>query len=104
VVSLIVFLFFYIKNKFHGFLGFDNTDKARVWSEDEVKILQTLARNIHPLLKVFLRMTFLKVRKFRLLAIIYLGRSIYLKMTATTQNYILMTKSKKLTGYAKSEF
>jgi hypothetical protein len=37
VVSLIVFLFFYIKNKFHGFLGFDNTDKARVWSEDELK-------------------------------------------------------------------
>jgi GAF domain-containing protein len=29
-----------------AFLGFDDTQNERIWSDDEVNILQTLARNI----------------------------------------------------------
>ncbi|HEX9152525.1 MAG TPA: PAS domain S-box protein, partial [Flavobacterium sp.] len=45
VISLILFPIF-VKNKFHGFLGFDDTRHERIWNEDEINILQTLARNI----------------------------------------------------------
>ena len=43
VTSLILFPIF-VKNKFHGFLGFDDTYNERKWNEDEVNILQTLVK------------------------------------------------------------
>jgi PAS domain S-box-containing protein len=105
VVSLILFPVF-IKNKFHGFLGFDNTDKERVWSEDEVKILQTLARNIASSIDSIANETaiFESEEKFRLLANNIPG-TVYLSANDNDHTKLYLNDEiEKLTGYEKAEF
>ncbi|WP_396211641.1 PAS domain S-box protein [Flavobacterium sp.] len=36
----------FIKNELYGFIGFDDCTNERIWSEDEINILQNLANNI----------------------------------------------------------
>jgi PAS domain S-box-containing protein len=63
VVSLILFPIF-VKNRFHGFLGFDDTIHQKQWSEDEITILRTLARNIASSIeRIQTRTPFTKVKK-----------------------------------------
>lgn len=42
----ILLLPIFVKNTFYGFIGFDDCTQNRVWSIDEVSILQSLASNI----------------------------------------------------------
>jgi hypothetical protein len=54
----------FIKSKFHGFLGFDDTSEEKKWSEDEINILQTLARNITSSIeRIKEKKPFMKVRE-----------------------------------------
>lgn len=105
VISLILFPVF-IKNKFHGFLGFDNTDKERIWSEDEVKILQTLARNIASSIDSIANETaiFESEEKFRLLANNIPG-TVYLSENDSDHTKLYLNDEiEKLTGYTKADF
>ncbi|WP_238807073.1 PAS domain S-box protein [Emticicia aquatica] len=36
----------FIKNQFHGFIGFDDCTNEQIWSEEKINILQSLATNI----------------------------------------------------------
>jgi len=36
----------YINDLFHGFIGFDDCTKERIWSEEEISFLQTLGSNL----------------------------------------------------------
>ncbi len=105
VVSLILFPIF-VRNKFHGFLGFDDTQNERVWSEDEVNILQTLASNIASSIERLANETAINEseEKFRLLANNIPG-TVYLSNYDENNTKIYINDEiEKLTGYAKSNF
>ncbi|MBC5836811.1 PAS domain S-box protein [Flavobacterium muglaense] len=105
VISLILFPIF-IKDKFHGFLGFDDTSEERVWSEDEVNILQTLGKNIASSIERIASeiAIYESEEKFRLLANNIPG-TVYLSQNDQTfKKLYLNDEIEKLTGYPKSDF
>ena len=105
VISLILFPIF-IKNKFHGFLGFDDTSEEKKWSEDEINILQSLASNIASSIERIAgqKAMYESEQKFRLLANNIPG-TVYLSENDTKYTKIYLNDEiKKLTGYDKSEF
>ncbi|MDI6033553.1 PAS domain S-box protein [Flavobacterium sp. LB2P84] len=105
VVSLILFPIF-VRNKFHGFLGFDDTQNERIWSEDEVYILQTLASNIASSIERIANETAINEseEKFRLLANNIPG-TVYLSNYDENNTKIYINDEiEKLTGYPKSSF
>ncbi|MFV8443243.1 PAS domain S-box protein [Flavobacterium sp. LB2P44] len=105
VVSIILFPIF-VKNKFHGFLGFDDTQNERYWSEDEVNILQTLARNIASSIERITNETAIyeSEEKFRLLANNIPG-TVYLSNYDENNTKIYINDEiEKLTGYPKNDF
>lgn len=105
VISLILFPIF-IKNKFHGFLGFDDTSEEKKWTEDEVNILQTLARNVASSIERIAGETAIyeSEEKFRLLANNIPG-AVYLSDNDEKFTKIYLNDEiKKLTGYDKIEF
>lgn len=105
VVSLILFPIF-VRNKFHGFLGFDDTQNKRVWSDDEVNILQTLARNIAYSIERIANETAINEseEKFRLLANNIPG-TVYLSNYDEYNTKIYINDEiEKLTGFSKSSF
>lgn len=105
VISLILFPIF-IKNEFHGFLGFDDTSEEKKWSEDEINILQTLARNITSSIERIQGeiAIYESEEKFRLLANNIPG-AVYLSNNDEKYTKIYLNDEiKKLTGYDKAEF
>lgn len=105
VTSLILFPIF-VKNKFHGFLGFDDTQNERIWSEDEVNILQTLARNIASSIERISNETAIyeSEEKFRLLANNIPGTVYLSKYDQYATKIYINDEIEKLTGYPKSDF
>ena len=105
VVSVILFPIF-VKNKFHGFLGFDDSYEERKWSEDEVKILQTLARNISSSIERITNETAIyeSEEKFRLLANNIPGTVYLSNYNENNTKIYINDKVEKLTGYPKSIF
>ena len=105
VVSLILFPIF-VKNKFHGFLGFDDTQNEKKWSDDEVTILQTLASNISSSIERIQNETAIyeSEEKFRLLANNIPG-TVYLSNHDENNTKIYINDEvEKLTGYPKADF
>jgi PAS domain S-box-containing protein len=105
VKSLILFPIF-IKDKFQGFLGFDDTVTERYWSEDEVTILKTLARNIASSIERITNETAIyeSEEKFRSLANNIPG-TVYLSNYDENNTKIYINDEvEKLTGYPKSAF
>ncbi len=45
ILSILILPIF-VKNQFHSFIGFDDCTNERIWSDDEINILKTLANNI----------------------------------------------------------
>ena len=105
VVSLIVFPIF-VKNKFHGFLGFDDTEQEKHWTEDEVNILQTLARNIASSIERIITEAAIyeSEEKFRLLANNIPGAVYLSNYNKNNTKIYINDKIEKLTGYPKSKF
>jgi PAS domain S-box-containing protein len=105
IVSLILFPIF-VKNKFHGFLGFDDTQSERIWNEDEVNILQTLARNITVSIERITNETAIyeSEEKFRLLANNIPGTVYLSKYDKYATKIYINDEIEKLTGYPKSDF
>ncbi|MEC5166678.1 PAS domain S-box-containing protein [Flavobacterium sp. PL11] len=105
VVSLILFPIF-VKNKFYGFIGFDDTQKEKYWSDAEIRILRTLARNISSAIE---RITdenaiYESEQKFRLLANNIPGTVYLSQFNESNQKIYVNDKIEKLTGYDKSKF
>ncbi|GIZ08639.1 hypothetical protein FUMI01_13660 [Flavobacterium sp. UMI-01] len=105
VRSLILFPVF-VKGEFHGFLGFDDTSIDRNWVEDEINILQMLAKNIAASLeRIDSELAIYESEeKFRLLANNIPG-TVYL--SENDQNFTkiyLNDEIEKLTGYPKKDF
>lgn len=105
VVSIILFPIF-VRNKFHGFLGFDDTQSEKKWSDDEVNILQTLASNISSSIESIQNETAIyeSEEKFRLLANNIPG-TVYLSNYDENNTKIYINDEiERLTGYPKSDF
>lgn len=105
VKSLILFPVF-VKETFKGFLGFDDTITERYWSEDEVNILRTLARNIASSIERITNEIAINEseEKFRLLANNIPG-TVYLSNYDEGNSKIYINDEiEKLTGYPKSAF
>ncbi|TDE50110.1 PAS domain S-box protein [Flavobacterium sp. GT3P67] len=104
-VSIILFPIF-VKNKFHGFLGFDDTQNERYWSEDEENILQTLASNIASSIERISNETAINEseEKFRLLANNIPGTVYLSKYDEKNTKIYINDEIEKLTGYPKSNF
>ena len=105
VISIILFPIF-VKNKFHGFLGFDDTQNERAWSEDEVNILQTLASNIASSIERITNETAIyeSEEKFRLLANNIPGTVYLSKYDENNTKIYINDEIEKLTGYSKANF
>jgi PAS domain S-box-containing protein len=105
VTSIILFPIF-VKNKFHGFLGFDDTTTDRSWNEDEINILQTLARNIAVSIERITNETAIyeSEEKFRLLANNIPGTVYLSKYDNYATKIYINDEIEKLTGYPKSDF
>lgn len=105
VFSIILFPIF-VRDKFHGFIGFDDTENERYWSEDEINILQTLAQNISFSLE---RITnenaiYESEEKFRLLANNIPGTVYLSNYDAKSTKIYINDEIENLTGYDKSDF
>lgn len=105
VASIIIFPIF-VKNNFHGFLGFDDTKNERIWSEDEVNILKTLARNISYSIERITNETAIheSEEKFRLLANNIPGTVYLSKFDEYATKIYINDEIEKLTGYSKTDF
>ena len=105
VVSIILFPIF-VKNKFHGFLGFDDTQNERHWSEDEVNILQTLASNVASSIERITNETAIyeSEEKFRLLANNIPGTVYMSNYDENNTKIYINDEIEKLTGYHKTDF
>ncbi|GEP52474.1 hypothetical protein FNO01nite_31460 [Flavobacterium noncentrifugens] len=105
VVSIILFPIF-VKNKFHGFLGFDDIYKERIWTDDEIKILFNLATNVSLTIeKIYSEQSIQESEeKFRLLANNIPGTVYLSKNDPNWTKIYLNDEIEKLTGYPKSDF
>ncbi|HSN48396.1 MAG TPA: PAS domain S-box protein, partial [Flavobacterium sp.] len=105
-VKSILILPIFIEDEFTGFIGFDDCTNEKKWTEDEIKILQTLATNISSALKRNKNETILyeSQEKFRLLAENIPG-TVYLSNIDNKWSKIYINDEiENLTGYNKSEF
>ncbi|KDN53775.1 PAS domain S-box protein [Flavobacterium seoulense] len=103
--SLILFPVF-VKNKFHGVLGLNDLNEARVWADDEVQILQTLTMNIGTSIERIENEIAVNEseEKFRLLANNIPG-TVYLSENDEDYTKIYLNDEiEKLTGYPKEDF
>ncbi|HBQ61248.1 MAG TPA: hypothetical protein DD671_16935, partial [Balneolaceae bacterium] len=64
IVSLLHFPIF-VDKVFHGYVGFDDCTKARLWSDEEVQYLQTLGSNIANAIKLRNTTSELKVNEYK---------------------------------------
>lgn len=101
-------LFFpvFIKNEFEGFFVFDNSSEERIWSVDEISILQLLVKNISSSIERNINESIIEEseERFRLLANNIPG-TVYLSNYDEKYTKIYLNDEiEKLTGYPKSDF
>jgi len=105
IKSILIIPLFY-QDIFLGFIGFDDCEKQRVWGDEEINILKTLANNISATL---IRLKNEKAmeeseEKFKLLAN-NIPAAVYLvKFDEARSKVYLNDEIEKLTGYPKSDF
>ena len=105
-IKSILIIPIYQKNKFSGFIGFDDCVIDRIWTEDEIYILQTLANNISSAIERNINesMIYESEEKFKLLANNIPG-TVYLSRNDKTWSKVYINDQiEKLTGYKKSDF
>ena len=105
IKSILIIPLFY-QDFFLGFIGFDDCEKQRVWGDEEINILKTLANNISTTL---IRLKNEKAmeeseEKFKLLAN-NIPAAVYLvKFDEARSKVYLNDEIENLTGYSKSDF
>ncbi len=105
IVSILVIPLF-DQEIFLGFIGFDDCKNERIWSEEEISILQTLANNISA---TIIRINNEKAiaeseEKFRLLANNIPASVFLVKYNDERTKVYLNHEIEKLTGYHRDEF
>lgn len=105
IISILVIPLF-DKDTFLGFIGFDDCKNERVWSDEEISILQTLANNISA---TIIRINNEKAiaeseEKFRLLANNIPASVFLVKYNEARTKVYLNHEIEKLTGYHRDEF
>ncbi len=105
-IKSILILPIYLKDRFSGFVGFDDCSNQREWTEDEINILQTLANNISAVIERSINENTIyeSEEKFKLLANNIPG-TVYLSNNDEKLTKIYINDEiEKLTGYNKSIF
>jgi PAS domain S-box-containing protein len=105
-IKSILILPIYSNDNFAGFIGLDDCFEERIWSDDEINILQTLANNISSALEHNKNETkiYESEEKFRLLADNIPG-TVYLANNDEKWSKVYLNKEiEKLTGFSESEF
>jgi len=105
-IKSILFLPIIVKNNFHGFLVFDDSTNERIWSIDEITILQSLSNNISSAFERNINESMIKEseEKFRLLAN-NIPSTVHLSRYDDKWSKIYLNDEiEKLTGYPKEEF
>ncbi|MGK4567922.1 PAS domain S-box protein [Flavobacterium sp. 3HN19-14] len=94
------------KNIFTGFVAFDQCSHERIWTEDEVYILQTLANNIASAIERNLNENIIyeSEEKFKLLANNIPGTVYLSKNDENWSTIYINDQIEKLTGYSKKDF
>ncbi|MDI1255347.1 MAG: PAS domain S-box protein [Flavobacterium sp.] len=94
------------KNVFTGFVAFDQCSHERVWTDDEIYILQTLASNISSAIERNLNESIIyeSEEKFKLLANNIPGTVYLSKNDENWTTVYINDQIEKLTGYTKNDF
>jgi len=105
ILSVIIFPII-VKGKIHSFMGFDECKSERIWSEDEINLMQTLMNYISATLEKEIEEKLLleSQEKFRLLAENIPGTVYLSKNDEKWTKIYLNDEIENLTGYAKSKF
>lgn len=104
--SSILFFPVFVKNEFDSFFAFDNSTSERIWSPDEISILQLLVKNISSSIERNINESIIEEseERFRLLANNIPG-TVYLSNYDEKYTKIYLNDEiEKLTGYPKSDF
>lgn len=105
ILSILILPIF-IKQNFHGFIGFDDCSMERIWGADEINILQTFTNNIASTIERINSEKTIKEseEKFRLLAN-NIPATVYLVKYNTERSKVFLNDEiEKLTGYSKEDF
>ena len=105
IVSVLMFPIF-VKDKFYGFIGFDDCTKNQDWTDDEIGVLQILANNIATNIERIEFETLLQEseERFKLLANNIPGAVYLAEYNENWTKVYLTDEIEKLTGYNKEAF
>lgn len=105
-IQSILVLPIFVKEKFHSFIGFDDCNSERIWSDDEINILQTLANNISTAIERNINETIIKEseEKFKLIANNIPGTVYLSEYDEVSTKLYVNDQIERLTGYKKSDF
>ncbi|MBC8882709.1 PAS domain-containing protein [Flavobacterium piscinae] len=105
ILSVLIFPI-QVKNKLVGAIGFDDCTNERVWSEDEINILQSLMNNISSAIERGLNesLIYSSEERFRLLADNIPGTIYLSKYDSKFTKIYLNDEIQKLSGYSKDVF
>ena len=105
ILSILILPIF-VKEQLHSFIGFDDCTTERLWTEDEINILQTLANNISSALERSINETMVSEseEKFKIIANNIPGTVYLAKFDKDHTKVYLNDEIEILSGYAKNEF
>ncbi|MDD2986111.1 PAS domain S-box protein [Flavobacterium sp.] len=105
VLSILIFPIF-VKDSLYGFIGFDDCSTERIWTEDEINMLQTLVNNISSALERNINESIINdsETRFKLLADNIPGTIYLSKYDSKFTKIYLNNEILNLTGYPKEDF
>lgn len=105
ILSILVIPIF-VKKELYGFIGFDDCSTERIWTDDEINILQTLANNISSAIERFENENLISETedKFKLIANNIPGTVYLSKFDDFSTKVYLNDEIENLTGYKKEQF
>ena len=105
ILSVLIFPI-HVKNKLVGAIGFDDCTTERIWTEDEINILQSLMNNISSAIERSLNESIIynSEERFRLLADNIPGTIYLSKYDSKFTKIYLNDEIEKLSGYPKEMF
>jgi PAS domain S-box-containing protein len=105
-VKSILFLPVFVKNQLYGVLTFDDSTQERIWSEDEINILQTLSNNISFAIDRNINENIISEseERFRLIANNIPGTVYLTKFDEKSSKVYVNDEIENLTGYSKIDF
>ena len=105
-IKSILFLPIFVKENFYGYISFDDTKTERIWSSDEISILQTVANSISVAIERNINEAQIaeSEEKFRILSDNIPGTVYLSKFDDVSTKLYLNNQIKKLTGYPAKDF